>query len=163
LPLARFVARKTHFHFTTHLRFSGAVFASKTDFSQHTPQPLKTNFGCPLPRQDTCTSRSTGQSFTCVSPMRSRQHLQKHFVGNATCRAADALPVKPSFHTQLGMCQPDSRRGNTLRFNARLHSPACAALTRSLPLPKPSVPTRLPLLALNIAQRAAALSLTNEP
>jgi len=65
--------------------------------------------------------------------MRSRQHLQKHFVGNATCRAAGALPVKPSFRARLGMCQPASPRGNTLRLNARFHSPACAALTRSAP------------------------------
>jgi len=106
LPLARFVARKTPFHFTTHLRFSGAGLAVKPDFSQHTPQLLKTNFGCPLPHQDACASRSTGQRFARASPMRSRHHLQKHFVGNATDRAAGALPVKPQFLAQLGMCQP---------------------------------------------------------
>jgi len=38
--------------------------------------------------------------------MRSRQHLQKHSAGFSTCRATDALPVKPSFRAQLGMCQP---------------------------------------------------------
>ena len=103
---ACFVARKTHFHFTTQLPFSGAVFAVKTDFNHHTPQPLQTIFGCPLPRQDACAPRSTGQSFTCASPTRSRQHLQKHFAKNTTCRAAGALPGKPSFRAQLGMCQP---------------------------------------------------------
>ena len=108
-------------------------FASKTDFNQHTPQPLETNFGCPLPCQDTCASCSIGRRFARVSPMRSRQRLQKLFAGFSTCRAAGALPVKPQFCAQLGMCQPDSRRGNALRFNARLHSPACAALTCPLP------------------------------
>jgi len=81
-------------------------FASKTDFNQHTPQPLKINFGCPLPRQNTCASRSTGQRFIRASLMRPHQHLQKHFVGNTTGRATDAVPVKPSFLAQLGMCQP---------------------------------------------------------
>ena len=141
---ACFVARKTHFHFTTHLRLSGAVFAVKTDFSQPASQPLQTLCGCPLPRQDTCTSRSTGQRFARTSPMRSRRHLQKHFVGNTTCRATDALPVKPSFLAQLGMCQPTSRRENALRFNPCFRSPACAVLTRAFPLPKPPAPPRFP-------------------
>ena len=103
---ACFVARKTHFHFTTQPRFSGAAFAVKTDFSQPASQPLKINFGCPLPRRDACAPRSTGQSFTRSSPIRSRRHLQKHFVGNATSRATGALPVKPQFYAQLEMCQP---------------------------------------------------------
>jgi len=50
-----------------------------------------------------------------------------------------------------------------LRFNPHLHSPACAVLTRSFPLPKTPAPTRLPLLALNIAKRAASLFPANEP
>jgi len=49
------------------------------------------------------------------------------------------------------------------RFNAHLHSPACAALTRSFPLPKSLAPTHLPLLALNNSKRAAALFPANEP
>jgi len=67
------------------------------------------------------------------------------------------------FTLNLGMCRPASRRGNTLRFNARFHSPTCAALTRSLPFQNHLRQHALPLLALNIAKRAAALFLTNEP
>jgi len=95
--------------------------------------------------------------------MRSRHDLQKHFVGNATGRAAGALPVKPSFHAQLGMCRPASRRGNTLRFNARFRSPACAALTRSSLFQSRLRQHALSLHTLNNSKRAAALSLTNEP
>ena len=58
----------------------------------------------------------------------------KHFVGNPTCRAAGALPVKPSFHAQLGMCQPAfvwcAAGGSTLTFT---HQPARRSLA-----PRPS-------------------------
>ncbi len=86
---------------------------------------MKINFGCPLPYQDACASRSTGRRFTHASPARSRQHLQKHFAEIATCRATDALPVKPSFLAQLGMCQPAfvwcAPCGSTRAF---IHQPA---------------------------------------
>jgi len=162
LPLARFVARKTHFHFTTQQRFSGAVFASKTDFSQPASQPLQTLCGCPLPRQTACSSRSTGQSFARTSPMRSRQHLQKHFAGNATCRAADTMPVKPQFHAQLGMCQP-ALAISRLAAQLALSLTSLRGAHSLLALPKPPAPTRLPLHTFNIAKRAAALPPANEP
>jgi len=141
---ARFVAHKTHFHFTTQLRFSNAVFASKTDFSQHTPQPLKTNFGCPLPHQNTCAHAQPDK----VSPS-PRPCAHARFCKNTLSETQLAAPralCRESLNFALNW-----ERASLPLFGVRLavqRSPSLTSLRGAhslLPLPKPPAPTRPPL------------------
>jgi len=113
LPPTRFVARKTHFHFTTHLRFSGAVFAVKTDFSQPASQPPQTLCGCPLPHQNTCA------------------HTQPDKVSPAPCPCAHASICKNTLpETQL--TAPRALCRKSLYFALILE---CASLLRGVKTP----------------------------
>jgi len=163
LSRACFIVRKTHFHFTTRLHFSGAVFVVKTDFSQHTPQPLKTIFGCPLPRQSAWPRTQPDKVSPAPRPC-AHASICKNSWPDFQLAAPRAL-CRQSLHFALNLEGTDLPRGvETLcgSTHAFTHQPA-----RRSHAPY-HFQNRLrqhahPLHTLNNSKRAAALSLTNEP
>ena len=153
---ACFVARKTHFHFTTQLRFSGTVFAIKTDFSQHTPQLLKTNFGCPLPRQTACANTQRDKVSPAPRPC-------AHASIAKTLRRKRNLPRRGCSAGKASISRSTWECAGLPLFGARLAGQRSLSLTSLrgahslLVPPKPLAPTRPSPCSLSTIQNAPPL------